>query len=102
MFSLNYGGRVPSKQDMQYKFRKFTELAKKIETQNTKAQSVDQLFTEQALELRKQLLDESKQLFRYAPIEYGKFVEDTIWKRVYYDFVRFLKSLVSYAMFKCC
>lgn len=102
MYSINTVGRVPNKNEMKEKLKKFTELAKTIEKQNAKASSVGQLFTAQALDLRKQLLNESKLLFRHSPVEYGKFVEDIVWKRVYYDFVRFLKVSVSYIMFTFC
>lgn len=108
MFSMNTGlvGRgnasPPSRYELDRKFKSFVELAKKLEAINVKAQTVSKLFSSKALQIRNQLLEESKHLFRYGPIEHGKLVEDFIWKRVYYDYVRFFKLKVSCTLLLVC
>src|SRR5699024_2139487 len=41
---------------------------------------------------RQRLCDDIKVIFRYAPIEYGRVCEEILWKRNYYDFVKFCKK----------
>ena len=42
--------------------------------------------------MRNRLCEEVKVIFRYAPIEYGLRCEEILWKRNYYDYVKFCKK----------
>lgn len=63
-----------------------------MDVQYRQAKTLNQLFSSNLNEIRKQLSDEVSQLFRNAPIEYASKCEDLLWKRNYYDCVKFFKT----------
>lgn len=96
MFSINTGKNVtnmpPSRYEVESKYRKILELSSKLGTLCNQAKSLQQLYSSNALNLRHRLCDEIKVIFRYAPIEYGHRCEEILWKRNYYDYVKFCKK----------
>lgn len=97
MFSINTGKNVtnvlpPSRYEVENKFKLIGDISNKLESQFNQARTLKQLFSTSILNLRNRLCEEVKVIFRYAPIEYGLRCEEILWKRNYYDYVKFCKK----------
>ena len=76
--------------------RLILDLSNKLDIQHQQVKTLKQLYSNTLIEQRKQISDEISFLFRHAPIEYGRICEDILWKRNYYDCVKFFKKYRRY------
>ncbi|XP_075587925.1 uncharacterized protein LOC124494213 [Dermatophagoides farinae] len=82
----------PSRYELESKHKLILDLSNKLDSQHQQVKTLKQLYSNTLIEQRRQLSDEISFLFRHAPIEYGRVFEDILWKRNYYDCVKFFKK----------